>query len=1576
MDFRFLFDQQRKVFYIGYNVDTGRLDSNHYDLLASEARIASLVAIGKGNVPQSHWLYLARPLTQVGNTRALLSWSGTMFEYLMPTLFLRSYHNTLLHQTCQAVVQRHIDYGKEKGVPWGISESGFYYLDAHQAYQYRAFGVPGLGYKRGLGDDLVVAPYASLMALPFEAQAVVQNLKLFQKLNVDGLYGLYEAIDFTPERLGAGQDYAIVRSYMAHHQGMILVALDNFLSGNRMVRRLHADLRIENVELLLQEQTPQRAEIENPHLQDVGRLHPVHSLISLDPWTVSPTAPYPQVHCLTNGHFNTLITAAGSGYSHWRDLDLTRWQPDTTLDNSGTWLYVRDNESGELWSATSQPVAMKAEPQRVDFFPHRADFQRRDANISIHTTVTVAAEHDVEIRRITVTNHTDRKRSLSVTSYGEVILAPQEVDRRHPAFNRLFIESDYVEEGHILLFRRRSRSSKEKPVYLAHSVSIGDGDITVSGVETDRAKFLGNGGTTERPAALLGSNPLSGTTGATLDPIFALQTKINLAPYQTVHVAFLTLASPSRKESIELARLYQRWEHVLYALNASAKKAEDEMMHLSLSSIDLEQAQKLLSVLLYPFPALRASPEVLAANSLGQPGLWPFAISGDHPILLVRIRDENGLDILTELLTAHSYWRRRDQKIDLVILNRSDTGYYDDLSEQIRHLFTRTTSDKWLNKHGGIFLLREDQMAPAEITLLATAARVVLDDVSTLAEQLARLDDQPVRLPNFIPMREPVPSTLADGGVERPPDLLFDNGLGGFTPDGREYVIYLEAGQWTPAPWTNVIANPEFGFLVTSNGLGCTWAYNSGENRLTPWRNDPVSDPPSEAIYLRDEDNGQLWSPTPLPTRADAPYLIRHGAGYSMFEHASHGLSQNVRVFAVPDEPVKIVQLKLENLTSHTRRINITYYAEWVLGTRRDITAQYVIPEFDSRNFALLARNPYNTEFAQNTAFLAATRELQWVTTDRTEFLGRLGNYTHPASLGRVGLSANLQPGADPCAAMQVLLWLAPGESKEVTFLLGQGTDRANTEKLIAHYQEIAHVNEAWESVASFWDRILGAVRVRTPEPAMDLLLNRWLLYQALSCRVWGRTALHQSSGAFGFRDQLQDVLAFMHARPDLTRAHILEAASHQFEEGDVLHWWHPPSGRGIRSRISDNLLWLPFVTANYVRETGDSSILTEVIPFLSAKALEEGEEERYGQYSYGTQAGTLYEHCLRAIRKGVTRGAHGLPLIGAGDWNDGMNSVGDKGAGESVWLGWFIYDTLMRFARICETMENEDQANDLRQRAEGLKQALDASAWDGNWYIRAFFDDGTALGSAERRECQIDSISQSWAVLSGAGDPERARIAMESLYERLVRPQDAIILLLEPAFNLTLRNPGYIKAYPPGIRENGGQYTHAATWAIWAFAELGQAERAVELFRMINPIFHADTAEKAAHYKVEPYVVAADVYGVSPHTGRGGWTWYTGSASWMYRLGLEAILGLRRAGDELHIRPCIPADWLSFEIDYRFGSTSYHIRVENNPDENGQESRLTLDEKTVEASVVPLVDDGREHNVILALGKVTARPE
>jgi cyclic beta-1,2-glucan synthetase len=1566
MRFGFLYDPQRHVFHIGYNVESGRLDSNYYDLMASEARIASLVAIARGDVPQDHWLHLARPLTEFDGARCLLSWSGTMFEYLMPNLFMESYPDTLMDQSCRVAIEQQIKYGAEHNIPWGTSEASYYNFDAAQVYQYQAFGVPSLGYKRGLSNDLVVAPYASVLALPFMPQVVIQNLARLESLKMWGLYGFYESVDFTADRLKTGEEHAIIRSFMAHHQGMILLSLCNTLFDKRMIQRFHADPRIESVELLLQEQTPAQAPTEHPRHQQVDSVHPYRT-IPLDPWQVSPNAPYTQVHSLSNGSYSLLISASGSGFSRWEDIELTRWRDDPTLNDRGSWVYVEDRLNGQLWSVTHQPTLAPPDRSEVNFYPHRVEFERQDGNLVLRTIVTVAANEDVEIRRISLTNHSSGARVLALTSYAEVILTQQSADQRHPAYNKLFIESEFLEKDQILLFRRRPRSAEEKPIYLAHFFTSNDEQISLTGYETDREKFLGRGGTPQRPgvfATTRQTSLLSGTTGSTLDPICSVQAEIVLAPYQTAQVAFITLAAHSRREAIELARRYRRWSQIGRAVQEIRIQAENELAQLDLTSRKVERLQKLLSPLIYLSRAMRAEPAVLSSNTLGQPGLWSFGISGDYPILLVRMSREEELDLLADVVQAHTYWRKRGLMIDLVIFNQRASSYDQGFKSSIHRLLERTASDTWLGKRGGIFLLQEDQMIEAERILLMTVARVVLDgEAGSLDRQLSRLDQDPVQLPRFTAIEPLIPLLDIQPALERPADLLFDNGYGGFTPDGREYVIYLEPGQWTPAPWSNVIATPEFGCLVTEAGMAASWCKNSGENRLTPWRNDPVSDPPSEAIYLRDEDTGQIWSPTPLPARADAPYLIRHGAGYSSFTHASHGLEHSMTVFVVPNEPVKIVQVSLRNTTQRMRRINVTYYAEWVLGVTREASAGYIAPEFASGYFALLARNVYNTDFGQRVAFLASTREPTGVTTDRTEFLGEPGSYIRPAALERVGLTARVEAGVDPCAVLQCLLWLQPGETKEISFLLGEGADRVDAERLISHFQKIENVQAARQSLTEFWDGILEQTQVQTPDPGMDLLLNRWLLYQALACRYWGRTAFYQSSGAFGFRDQLQDVMGFVNARPDLTRAHILDAAAHQFEQGDVLHWWHPPAGRGIRTRCSDNLIWLPYVTAHYVQVTGDRSILDEQVPFLEAEPLKPDEDERYGQFPAGEVA-TLYEHCCRALSKGITAGPHAIPLIGAHDWNDGMNRVGVHGKGESIWLGWFLSRTLKDFAPICELVEDHKRAAEFRAKVTEIHKAVEKHAWDGEWYLRAFYDDGTPLGSFVNRECKIDSIAQSWAVIAGDGDPGRAVQAMESVYQQLVREQEELILLFTPPFQRTARDPGYIKGYPPGIRENGGQYTHAALWAIWAFAQLGQGERAAELFRLINPVYHADAAEKTERYRVEPYVVAADVYSVAPYVGRGGWTWYTGSASWMYRLGTEMLLGIQRSGDSLKIEPHVPKEWHEYQINYRFGKTMYHIRVQC---EAGAGS-LSLDGAALAGEIIPLSDDGKLHEIVVRL--------
>jgi cyclic beta-1,2-glucan synthetase len=1568
MDFGFLFNAQRQVFHLGYHVDTGRLDDNFYDLLASEARLASIIAMAKRDVPQSHWLHLRRPITLVGGMRVLLSWSGTMFEYLMPSLVVQDYENTLLSQSDYTAVDRQIHYGAQNNVPWGISESGYYAFDTNMFYQYRAFGVPDLGYKRGLAEDLVISPYASLIALPYRPKEVLQNLKRLCEMDMQGRYGFYEAADFTPARLPLGDQYAIVRSYMAHHQGMVLLVLTNYLLKNKMVSRFHADPRIRGIELLLQEKIPYDAPLEEALRPDVSAIRPEKPKVTISPWNVPVLDFSPQVHLLSNGVYSLLITSSGSGYSWWGKKALTRWRADTTLENWGAWIYIKDKEADSFWSLGHQPTAVQPQNQNVSFEAHKAEFWRQDGEISSRMEVTVSPDDDVEVRHVSLANHGSDSRSLFLTSYAEVILTELAHDRRHPAFNKLFMESEYLPKFNALLFRRRPMSPDEDPLYLAHVLIREPGKQLSKTYSSDRAQFIGRGHTTRNPAALSSSDTgLSNTAGATLDPIMALGQHVDIAPGTIEDLAWITLVARSREEILNMIERYQSWPTIIHTFDHAQSQVNLDLRQLDFTSSELKNINRLLGALYFPNPSMRAPSARLAANRKGQVGLWPFTISGDHPILLLTIGSQDETPILLDLLRAHAYWRKRQIKIDLVILNEHETGYSQELSNHLFRLIRRMEGEEWLNRRGGIFMLRADQMEEADRILLETSARVVLyGNEGSLSEQLDGRKVHQTRLPYLVPSLPTPTGPISNQPVSRPKNLQFDNGIGGFSPDGREYILYLQPDQHTPTPWSNVIANPDFGFLVSEAGISNTWAENSGENRLTPWNNDPVSDTPGEVLYLRDEETGTVWSPTPLPSGTRAPYLVRHGAGYSIFEHHCHDLYQELRLFVDPVDPVKIIQLKLKNTTARNRRITATFYAEWVLGVDRDINQMYIIPHFDNQTQALLAHNPYSSEFNERMAFLAGNKPIHGLTTDRREFLGRMWGYHHPAALNLVGLSGTVEAGVDPCAAIMLHVDIAPHESEEIYFLLGQEKDWESSLDLIERYQNPEQVRRSWKAVHEKWDAFLGTVQVKTPDLAMDLMLNRWLLYQSLACRVWGRTAFYQSSGAFGYRDQLQDVLAFVHTAPELARKHLLEAARHQFEEGDVLHWWHPPSGRGVRTKISDDLLWLPFVTTHYIQATGDKDLLREEIPFLKADPLGPEEEERYGLYPSTDSSFSLYEHCIRAIQRGSTAGTHGLPLIGTGDWNDGMNRVGIQGKGESVWLGWFLYSTLMGFAPICEAFGDDDRAEIFRNQAKILRISLKEEAWDGAWYRRAYYDDGTPLGSSKSSENQIDSIAQSWAVLSSAADLERSQMAMDSLMERLVRQNDRLMLLFTPPFENSSHDPGYIKGYLPGIRENGGQYTHGVQWAVWALAELGRCEEAQEMFRMLNPIYHGQDPER---YFVEPYVVAADIYSTSPHIGRGGWTWYTGSASWIYRLGLERILGVQRYGNTLKLDPRIPKIWPGFEVHYRFGNSIYHISLDNSAGVNQGIQKIILDHDTVGDDSIPLIDDGKEHEVRVVMG-------
>ncbi|MHB1355170.1 MAG: GH36-type glycosyl hydrolase domain-containing protein [Anaerolineae bacterium] len=1596
MDFFFLYHPQRRVFHIGFNLDAGQLDNNYYDLLASEARIASIIALAKGEVPQTHWLQLGRPLTQVEGLYVLLSWSATMFEYLMPPLFLRSYSGTLLADSAQGAVRRQIAYGKSKGVPWGISESGFFRFDANQNLQYRAFGVPGLGFKRGLGDDMVVAPYASLMAVRYNPHAVMQNLTKLIGLGSLGVYGFYESIDFTINRMPLGYPFKVVQEYMAHHQGMILLAMANYFHKDIMIERMHTDLRIQSVELLLQEQVPRAVPLQNPYAEDVrGVQRPSAAKVVVDSWGVPVQTVIPQLNLLSNGHYSVVLSNMGAGFSTWRGVDLTRWQSDGVLDPWGTWIYIQDlehvpagsSDGGKLWSAGFQPIPGNAANMQVTYSAHTALFRRSENDLTSTMEVTVSPDDPVEIRRLHLHNTCDRPRHLRLTSYGEVILTQQSADTRHPAFNKLFIESEFVPELDLQIFKRRPRSDQENPVYMAHMLVVkGQGEFSsrhnAVHHEADRVRFVGRGRTLRSPAALVSEHYLTGTTGATLDPIFALGQEIELDPHESAELAYLTFAGDSREAILALARRYRMWDLLEQSFNQASIAAQTWLGKENYTTQTLTNTLQVFSALLYPFKEVRALPGVVAANQLSQSGLWRFGISGDYPIILVKLYDPKQLDLVREAIQIHEFLRSRRFMVDVVILNHQQTDYGADLHGMLHSLVSKLDAEQWLSQRGGIFILYADQINPEERTLLQTAGRVILEgERGSLGAQMPVCPVQVHHLPELIPTqaREDSPNLRSEDPLPFTGRLQFSNGYGGFSQDGREYIIDLPHGKPTPAPWINVIGYPDFGFMVSEAGSQSTWAINSGENRLTPWSNDPVSDPTGEALYLRDEETGEVWTPTPLPAGSDRPYRVTHGAGYTIFEHNSHGLRQHITLFASPDDPVKIIRLRVENTWNRPRRITATQYVEWVLGTNHASTMQYIIPEYDPSESCLLATNPYSAEFGKRVAFLSASKPVHGLTADRTEFLGRGGSFAHPAALRRIGLESHITPGEDPCAVLQLHLDLLPGAVEEIYFVLGQGNNKEHALALVKKYCDPANVDAALERTRAFWHNLLKMVQVHTPEPATDLVLNGWLLYQSLSCRIWGRSAFYQPSGAFGFRDQLQDVLALLPIAPAISRSHILNAAKRQFSEGDVTHWWHPPSGRGVRTRISDDLLWLPYVTAKYVEATGDAGILQESIPFLLAPPLKVDENERYSEYAQTQESYSLLEHCHRAIAKGTTKGSQGLPLIGTGDWNDGLNRVGEGGKGESVWLAWFLIDVLNRFAALCEQQGEAKSTQRYRSLAQEYTTAVEQSAWDGDWYRRAYYDDGAPLGSSHDSECQIDAIAQSWAVLSGAGDPVRSRQAMRSVLDRLVRPQDRLSLLFTPPFDKTRHDPGYIKGYLPGTRENGGQYTHAAIWTAWAFTQLGDGKQAGELYSLLNPILQSDTKQRAEKYRVEPYVVCADIYSQPPYLGRGGWTWYTGSASWMYRLGLEAILGLKKISNSLRITPTIPPDWNGFEITYQFGKATYQIKVLNPEHIAHNVQQVTLDGDTLNDGSIPLVDDGREHTVVVTMGaaiKVIANPQ
>ena len=1577
MDFKFLYDTSRDLLSIGYDVGERRRDPSCYDLLASEARLASFLLIAQGQVPQEHWFSLGRLLTSHGSDVSLISWSGSMFEYLMPRLLMPGYENTLLEQSCKAAVSRQIEYGRQRAVPWGISESCYNATDMHQVYQYRAFGVPGLGFKRGLGDDLVIAPYASALALTVMPREACRNLQAMAANGFLGVYGFYESVDYTPSRVPRGKNHAIVRTFMAHHQGMSLLALEHVLLNRPMQRRFMSDPIARATELLLQERVPRKGATLHPHAAEVSASArpPVTEAVDIMRVFTDPNTPIPEVHLLSNGRYHVIATNAGGGYSRWRDLAVTRWREDATSDCWGTFIYLRDHETGSYWSTAYQPTLRKADHYEAIFVQARAEYRRCDQEIEAHTEISVSPEDDVEIRRVKLTNQSSRTRHIELTSYAEVVLAPLNADLAHRSFSNLFVQTEILPDRQAILCTRRRRTPGEQVPWMFHLLAAPGAVANEPSYETDRAKFIGRNRTAANPVVLdSGDNPstLSNTDGSVLDPIVAIRRTITLLPDESATIQIITGVADTRETALAVLEKYCDRHFVERAFEMAWFQSQEVLHHLNATEADAQVYDRLASSVIYGNALRRTAPSVIARNRLGQSGLWRFGISGDLPIVLIRIGDLNRIDLVKQALQAHAYWRMKGLAADLVIVNEDFSGYRAVLQDQIMGLINSGPEAHIIDKPGGVFVRRAEELSEEDRVLFQTVARVVLTDTAeTLFEQVERrvpVERLPSRLdPVLLPTEEPVHPLSAR-------ERIFCNGLGGFTPDGHEYVVTIEPGKSTPAPWVNVIASPHIGTVVSESGSAYTWVENAHEFRLTTWHNDPLSDSSGEALYIRDEETGAFWSPTPLPACGQSGYVCRHGFGYSVFEHYEAGISSELFTYVAMDAPVKFLVVKLHNYSGRPRQLSLTGYWELVMGEWRHANMMHVVTETDPHSRALFARNAYGRECNDRVVFVQVSELERTMTGNRTEFIGRNGSLASPAAMGRERLSGRTGAGLDPCAAIQTQIELADGQEREIVYVLGAARDTDEAQYFIQRFGGPAGARQALETVWGYWNHTLGAVHVETPDPALNVLTNGWLVYQTLSCRLWGRSGYYQSGGAYGFRDQLQDTMALIHATPWLAREQLIRCAERQFLQGDVQHWWHPPSGQGVRTHFSDDYLWLPYATCRYVLATGDTGVLDESVHFLEGRELNPEEEAYYDQPQHSTEAASLYEHCVRSIKHGLRFGAHQLPLMGCGDWNDGMNLVGRDGKGESIWLAWFLYENLRLFADLARNRGDEAFAEVCTGQASLLRNNIEANAWDGEWYRRAYFDDGTPLGSSDNDECQIDSISQSWAVISSGGDSMRARQAMAAVDKYLVRRDAQLIQLLTPPFDKSALEPGYIKGYVPGVRENGGQYTHAAIWTTMAFAMMGDTERAWELFAMLNPVNHGSQPDEIERYKVEPYVMCADIYGASPHTGRGGWTWYTGAAGWMYRLTVETLLGLQLEVDHLRIAPCIPDHWESYKIHYRFRDTVYHITVKRVGEKSEHVIRVTLDGVVVNGDgvggsgqsqgMIPLVDDRREHYV------------
>ena len=1544
MTFVPLYDKDKLLFSIGYNLEDGRLSNSYYDLLASESRQTSFLAIANHEVDKKHWFRLGRSLTKLNGSKGLVSWTGTMFEYLMPLLIMKDYNNTMLKETYDFVIKSHIEYAKKKNVPWGISESAFNHLDINLNYQYKAFGVPWLGLKRGLLEDTVISPYSTMLALMVRPKAAYDNLERLKNYKMLGKYGFYEAIDFTPRRnfnVTNNEPYSIVKSYMVHHQGMSLLSLNNVINDNIMQERFHSLPLVKSANLLLQEKVPKDVIYTKDNKEKVkADKKIVFENIDTSRYLKKIALDIPQTHILTNGSYSTMLTDRGLGYSKYKNIFISRWRNDYISSIYGNIFYIKDVGDNKVWSSTYLPDIKKPDSYSITFAGDKAKFIRKDGDIETHQEVVISPEDNVEIRRITLINHEEKEKEFEITSYFELIDGDLRGDVAHRAYSNLFVETFCKDE--ILLANRRKRRKEEKNRWIFNTSTIDGEGIGGMEYETDRNEFISRGRTLEAPRAVTESLPLTGKTGAVLDPIMAIRRRVRLKSGESIKVSFIVGVSDNREEAIELGKKYLGNESIQRAFRMALTRSQVENSYFNFSAKEVSLYEEMMSYLIFNKPIKKHQ----LAENIGRKGLWSNGISGDVPIILLNIEKSADIGILYDLLKAHEYYKAKNLTVDFVIMNNEETQYDEPVWNELNELIMKSHLRDIRNTSGGVYLLKKSTISSQERESIIASAEIVLDaSKGSLTEQVERIEVQ-----SYSDKKEYNEFIEYDKYELNKEELELFNGIGGIDKDSNEYVIKINKNQRTPLPWSNVLANKEFGSVITENGGGFTFVENSHECRITPWNNDSVLDEPGEQIYIRNEDNGKIF--TPYMGREEKELEIRYGKGYGRYTSIEQGIKQELLVYIPKNEKIKISKLSLNNLTDKKRKFSLFYYIQPLMGESLHRDKKYVEVKYD--NNKIIFKNTFNTEFKENIGYIFSSENLKSYTLSKTEFIGS-GNLEEPEALKNEKLM-ELNDESDSVAVLQIEIELDAYENKEIVFALGCEKKIEDIEKIKNKYSNINEVNKSYEELKSYYNEI-NTIRIKTPDESMNYLFNEWLIYQALNCRINAKSAFYQSGGATGFRDQLQDVLPFIYLNEELAREQIIYQAKHQFREGDVLHWWHKEGRKGIRTRFSDDKLWLPYVVAEYLLITGKKDILDEKVEFVEADILEEHEEEKYIEFNYTVDKESIYQHCINAIEISLKFGEHGLPLIGSGDWNDGMNQIGHKGKGESVWLGWFLYDILVKFSAIMKDRGDNKNAERYSKVASKLAEDINNNAWDGKWYKRAYFDDGRALGSIENDECKIDSISQSWAVISGAGEKEKIADSMKSVENYLIDKENKIVKLLTPAFANTELEPGYIKGYLAGIRENGGQYTHAAVWLGIAYAILNDKEKAYEIQRLLNPLNHTIDLSNVNKYKLEPYVMPADIYSNEKALGRGGWSWYTGAAAWMYRFVIEYIIGLQKRGEKLIIKPCFPENWDEIEVEYRYLKTIYKMKVINS-----NKNEMILDGTLMAGNMLELVNDGGIH--------------